>query len=411
MAEQAVASLDRPRSSFRFAVEAAVWLLNFSMGASFFAVSPLFPLIEESYGTSSAAVSLLIGASSLVVALALVPGGIVAARIGSRLALAVGGLLMATVAFAPLASSFELLLATRVTFALGAAVTLGAAPAVVMRWFPRRELPIVNGANIVAQSLGVTTALVVAAPLADSVGWQGALVAAGILTAGATALWLVVARDEGGGGPPPALALRDLRSTVTDRPTLLLGLGIAGGLGAFVALSTWLPTFYHEQFGYSLGRAGAVTAALPFFGIGGSLLGSWLPFRTGARRPFLVASGLLMPLAAIGTFALDEPLLLYPSAALLGVAAWLYFPVAFTIPMELPGMTPERAGVAVATALGIGNVAAFASPLLVGVLRDLTGGFGPGLTICSLLPLSLVASGVLLRPSKDTARATTGGGP
>ncbi len=400
MAEQAVASPDRTHSSYRFAVEAAVWLLNFSMGMSFFAVSPLFPLIEESYGTSSAAVSLLIGASSLVVALALVPAGVVAARVGSRLALAAGGLLMATVALAPLAPGFEALLATRVLFALGAAVTLGAAPAVVMRWFPRRELPIVNGANIVAQSLGVTTALVVAAPLADALGWQGALLATGMVTAGATAVWLAVARDEGrrGGGPSPALDLRELRTTVTDRPTLLLGFGIAGGLGAFVALSTWLPTFYHEQFGYSLGRAGAVTAALPLFGIGGSLLGSWLPFRSGARLPFLVASGLLMPAAALGTFATDEVLLLYPSAALLGVAAWLYFPVAFTIPMELPGMTPERAGVAVATALGIGNVAAFASPLLVGLLRDLTGGFELGLTICALLPLSLVAVGFLLRP-------------
>ncbi len=67
-------------------------------------------------------------------------------------------------------------------------------------------------------------------------------------------------------------------------------------------------------------------------------------------------------------------------------------------------MTPERAGVAVAMALSIGNVAAFAAPLLVGLLRDLTGGFGLGLTICSLLPLSLVASGLLLRPSRVEVR-------
>jgi cyanate permease len=396
------ASTDRPRSRHRFAVEGAVWLLNFSMGMSFFVVSPLFPLIEESYGTSSAAVSLLVGGSSLVVALALIPGGVFAARIGSRAALATGGLLMSSVALAPLAPSFELLLATRVLFALGAAVTLGAAPAVVMRWFPRRELPVVNGANVTAQSLGVTVSLLVAAPLAEAVGWQGALFATGVVTAVATALWLVVARSEVGsdGASPPPLAFRDLRNTVTNRSTLLLGVGVAGGLGAFVALSAWLPTYYHEEFGFSLSRAGTVTAALPFFGIGGSLLGSWLSFRGGARRPFLVISGLLMPVAAVGTFVSDEPLLLFPSAALLGVAAWLYFPVAFTIPMELPGMTPERAGVAVATALSIGNVAAFASPLLVGVLRDLTGGFGVGLTICALLPLSLVAVGLLLRPSR-----------
>ena len=391
----------RQVSAYRFVVEVAIWLLQFAMGLSFFAVAPLFPLIQESYGTSNAAVSLLVGVSSLVAALALIPGGVFAARTGSRTVLVAGGTLMSAVLFTPFASGFGLLIVTRVAFALGAAVTLAATPKVVMHWFPPRELPVVNGANIVAQSMGVTVSLFVAAPLADLVGWQEALFAAGVVTAAATVLWLIIASavtDEST-APDNVLSFRDLRVAVTERSTLLLGIGVAGGNSAFVALNSWLPTVYYEQFGFSLEHAGRIAAVLPFFGIGGALLGSWLSFRSGARYPFLIASGILMPIAAFGTFISDDPLLLYPSVALLGLTAFLYFPVVFTIPMELKGMTPERAGVALATALSIGNVAAFVSPLLVGFLRDLTGGFGLGLAICSLLPLSLVVSGRLLRSS------------
>jgi ACS family tartrate transporter-like MFS transporter len=186
--------------------------------------------------------------------------------------------------------------------------------------------------------------------------------------------------------------------------TLLLGMGLLGGIATNVAFNSWLPTYYNEEFGYSLQRAGIVVGVLSVFGIVGALLGSALPFRTGVRRPFIVGSGVLMPIAALGCFAIDSPLVLYPAAALFGIGAWLYFPVAFTIPLEIPGLRPEAAAAMVSTALSIGNLSGFLAPLMVGLVRDLTGDFRIGLGICALLPLGLILAGLLL-PETGPGRA------
>ena len=392
---------------YRFVISGSVLVLQVGMGMNFLAVAPLFPLIVDDFGVDQATVGLLVSASSLAVALALLPGSVLAGRLGSRTALALGGLCMSVAALAPLAGSFPLLLGTRVVFALGAAITLGTVPGIVMRWFPERELPLVNGANVVGQSLGMATSMLAGAAIAEAVGWQQALLAFGSVNAVGTLLWLALAREPARGAAPvaPQIAARDIVLSLRDRTTLLLALGVAGGLGAYISLSSWLPTHYHEEFGFSLQRAGAVTALLSFFGIAGSLLGSMLPLRVPARRPFLMLAGVTLPLLGLGSFMVSEPLILYPSIALFGVMAWLYFPVVFTIPMELPGMTPERVGVVVAAVMSAGNVSGFVFPLVVGVLSDQTGGFRPGLALCSGLAAALLIAGYLL-PETGRRRAT-----
>ncbi|MXZ63784.1 MAG: MFS transporter [Chloroflexi bacterium] len=76
--------------------------------------------------------------------------------------------------------------------------------------------------------------------------------------------------------------------------------------------------------------------------------------------------------------------------------SWIHFPSVITMPMEFPGATLERATLSVATLLTIGNVSGFFSPLMVGLLRDQTGSFGLGFTICVFFPLTLVVAGLLV---------------
>ncbi len=387
-----------PAHSYRWVIEGSLLLLQFSMGLSFLAVAPLFPLIIEAYGVNRATASLLVGGTSLGVAAALIPCSVLATRLGTRWSLALGGLLMASMALAPLASSFALLLGARVAFAVGAATVLSASPPVIMRWFPVRELPLVNGVNVVAQSLGITLSMFLGPRLAVSIGWDVALFAFACVTLTATALWLLTARDPEGteslGGA--TFRMSDLVATLHDRAALLLGVGMAGALAANVSFGSWLPAYYNEQFGFSLEQAGTVAAVLAFFGIVGSLLGSTLPVRFPRRRPFLVVAGLLIPVAALGAFASAEPWLLYPSVAVLGVVSWVFIPVVFTIPMELPRMTPERVGVTTALVLTAGNTSGFFAPLAVGMLRDMTGTFTAGLGLAALLALGLAVAGWLM---------------
>ena len=392
-------------SPYRLVIEAAILLLQFSMGLSFMAVAPLFPPIMDAFHIDNATVSLLVGVTSLSVALALVPASVLAARMGARSALIVGGVLMSAVALSPLAGSFPLLLGTRAAFALGAAINLSATPAVILRWFPPKEMAVVNGANVIAQSLGVTLSMIIGPRLVGTLGWSGALATFGVMAAGSTVLWVILGRGGEGGHADASFRMSDLRAVVGNRTVLLLSAGLAGALGAFISIQSWLPTFYNAQRGYTLEEAGAIGGLLSFFGIVGALLGSTLPVRVPQRRPFLIAGGLGIPLFAAGAILLDQPML-YGALLLLGIAGWIFMPVVFTIPMEIPGMTGARVGIAVALVLGAGNLAGFFVPLMVGTLRDLTGSFTLGLALaCALAPVMALCALAMPETGPVAARA------
>ena len=69
MTQTAATEKTAAASSYRFVVEGSILLLQFSMGLSFLAVAPLFPLIIKAFGIDNATVSLLVGVSSLSVSL------------------------------------------------------------------------------------------------------------------------------------------------------------------------------------------------------------------------------------------------------------------------------------------------------------------------------------------------------
>lgn len=390
---------------YRIVVEASILLLQFSMGLSFLAVAPLFPLIITTFGIDNATVSLLVGVSSLSVGLALVPASILAARLGSRWSLVLGGVLMGLTGLSLFAESFPLLLATRVSFALGAALNMSATPAVLLRWFPVKELAMVNGANVVAQSLGVMISMLLGPILAGALDWDGALSLYGAVALVSTALWIVLGRDRGGSSPTAApFQVSDLSAVLGNRVVVLLSIGLAGALGAYISLQSWLPTFWTEERGYTLEQAGLLSALLSLFGILGAVIGSALPVRVPTRRPFLLAGGLGIPLFAAGAILLDAPLL-FVAIAVLGIVGWVFMPVVFTIPMEIPGMNGARVGIAVAMVLGAGNLAGFFIPLMVGYLRDQTGSFVLGLSIACSLALVMVACTALM-PETGTPTRT-----
>jgi CP family cyanate transporter-like MFS transporter len=391
-------------SSYRYVIEASIFLLQFSMGLSFLAVAPLFPPIMQAFEVDNATVSLLVGVSSLAVALALVPASILAARLGSRVSLILGGILMGLTGLSLFAESFPLLLATRVSFALGAAINLSATPAVMLRWFSTKELAVVNGANVIAQSLGVTASMILGPRLAGPLGWDGALSTFGVMALGATVLWVVLGRDTRAASSAAPFTMSDVPAVLRDRTVMLLAIGVAGALGAFISIQSWLPTFYNQQRGYTLEEAGSVSGLLSLTGILGALLGSTLPVRFPQRRPFLIAGGLGIPLFAAGAFGLDAPMLLYPSVLMLGIAGWVFMPIVFTIPMEIRGMTASRVGIAVAIVLGAGNLAGFFIPLMVGFLRDQLGSFTLGLTIACALSLLLAACAWVMPETGPVAR-------
>ena len=80
-------------------------------------------------------------------------------------------------------------------------------------------------------------------------------------------------------------------------------------------------------------------------GIPAAVFGGYLSGKLGLRRPLIMLSGVLTPLAGPGNGSLPDAAVRTAGAAVLGVAFFLYVSPLFTIPMELPGMTSRHVAV------------------------------------------------------------------
>ena len=144
-----------------------------------------------------------------------------------------------------------------------------------------------------------------------------------------------------------------------------------------------------------------------FSGIFALLASGFIALRVSRRRPFLIAPGLLISLAGLGTFALAGTIGMYPSLILLGISSWFYLPVLFTIPIELPGATPEKISMVFASIVSIGGILGFIAPLTIGLLADISGSYIPGFCIFMLLASSLALAGYLLPETGSSAKLKT----
>lgn len=396
------------KSRYRFVVEAVILSIVLSAGLLWIAPGPLFPLIMDDYGVDRATVSWLTSIVSLIMGACAIPAGVLASRIGLKKTFAIGAFLMASGVLTPFSSNIIQLLATRVIFAIGTAMTFPIAGGLVMQWFSGKELPLVNGLNMSITSLGNTVALFTAVLVANAFGWKAPLTVYGIIAFVFALTWLIFGRErkerateaETEDAPPPV----SIGAVLRRKTTLLLGLTVAGPFILFMAISSWLPAYYNEVFGMPLSQAGSITGLFPLFGILGCMLGGILPVRTGLRKPFLIIPGILLGFAALGTFLVNNLSIIYISIALFGICELIFMPVIFTMCMELPGTTPRVAALTIAAMLAIGNVLGFTGPLIVGFLADITGSFLPGLVVCSILSWSLLIGGLFLPETGPRAK-------
>ncbi len=111
---------------------------------------------------------------------------------------------------------------------------------------------------------------------------------------------------------------------------------------------------------------------------------------------FFTAPGIMVILGGLGSFLFDDSVIIYAAVIVLGIGSWLYVPLLLSLPMEMKGMTPGKVAIVWGTFVTVGGIGMFVSPLLVGILRDISGTFLPGFLLCSVAGWSLLAAGVFL---------------
>jgi MFS transporter, CP family, cyanate transporter len=129
---------ESPRVQFMTAL-ALLWLAGCALRLTILAVPPVIPLIHDQLNLSATQIGLLNGLPAMLFALAAVPGSLLIARLGVRIAMAVG-LVLAAIGGALRGALPDLawLYAMTIVMAAGIAVVQVALPPAVRAWAPGR---------------------------------------------------------------------------------------------------------------------------------------------------------------------------------------------------------------------------------------------------------------------------------
>jgi NNP family nitrate/nitrite transporter-like MFS transporter len=351
-------------------------LLHFD--ASFMAwvlLGALGAYVGEDLGLSASAKGLMVAVPLLSAAVFRVVLGVLGDRFGPR---RVGLCSMGVVVLALLsgwlaARSYGAVLATGVLLGVAGASFAIALP-LASRHFPPRHQGLAMGIAGAGNSGTVLTTL--AAPrIAEQLGWHAVFGLALIPVCLVWAAFGLLAKEP----PKPARPVRatDLRAVLGEGDAWRLCAMYSVTFGGFVGLSSFLPIFFHDQYGLSKVDAASLVAV-------GAALGSFL-------RP---VGGLLADrhggtAVLTGVYGIAAALLLFTSALPALGAAAVAFPFvmgAFGIGngavFQLVGLRyRERIGVLTGLVGAAGGLGGFCLPILLGAGHDTLGSYGPGLGV------------------------------
>jgi CP family cyanate transporter-like MFS transporter len=349
------------------------------------AVANVPPILDEITGalSLSATAGGVLTAAPVVCFGAFAPAApLLARRFGGEVVLV--GALAALAAGSLLRAGGDRLALYAGTVVAGAAVAVGnvLVPALIRTRFAR--VGALTG--LYAASLGIGAALAAAAtvPVAEDVGWRGAL-----------AVWAVPAFLAAAvlafGARPERLDVHPLRARLMqDRVAWLVTAYMGLQSLVFYAMFSWLPSILRDH-GYGAGEAGAMLALVALAGIPASLLAPVVATRMRDERVVAAALPLLEAVAIAG-------LLVAPGAAYAWVAAFAVGQGgAFAVALTLIGVrASETRPVAELSGMAqsVGYSIAALGPFALGALHDATGGWDVPLYALLAAVAGLAAAGV-----------------
>ena len=369
-----------------------LWLAGIDLRLTLLAIPPVIPLIHRDLGLDEKSVALLSGIPVLLLGLAAVPGSLLIARLGPRLALIVALVLVAIPSgLRGLGSSTAMLFAMTFLMGVGIAVAQPAMPSLVSAWFPKaiaRTTAIYANGLLVGETLSAALTIPFVLPLVGG-AWQSSL-AVWAFPVLATAL-LIAWKTPAIAAPSGAGRLRwfpDWRNPTTWQLGLLQG----GGSITYFGANGFLPDYLHAT-----GRPEAIAPALALLNLSqipaSAILLVYGRAFAGRRRP-LLAIGLLV-LVALGLMLAPNPGLIVAGAALVGFSSAFLMVLALALPPMLT--VPDDVHRLSAGMFTVGYAAAFVIPLAGGALWDASHVPAAAFTPVALGALFALASAATLR--------------
>ncbi|MDH0866389.1 MFS transporter [Mitsuaria sp. GD03876] len=358
-----------------FAFSCCIWVLN---GA-------LAPFISEAYQLTAAQKGLMLSIPIMAGALMRFPLGVLSQYIGRKNATLVE---MALIAVAMgygyvMVDSYGDLLAMGVLLGIAGA-SFGVAMSLGSGWYPPKYKGLAMGL-VGAGNVGTAVSVLVAPPLAQWLGWQSVYAIAAGAIALPMAVMVVFAKE-----PPDVDTHAGLRAHVAclfEKDGWAFSLIYAVTFGGFIGLTTFLPTYYHDQFGVSKVAAGQLTMLAAFMGAAVRVAGGALSDRWGGVHALTVVLAvvtvtLLLIGPANGSLVLTTVLLVACFAAL-GAGNGALFQL---VPLRWPAAT----AVAGSMIGEIGALGGGAVPNLMGWSKQWAGTYAWGFAAFAVFSLAML---------------------
>lgn len=369
-------------------------------------VPPLLPEIASELGLDARLSGLAWGAAPLGIALASIIGGAVVDRYGARrvagVAMLFGAALCAGRGVAVGPWSF---IALMFGFGLHIGFVAPAVPKALAGHVAMQHVSRANGLTVLCYTFGTALTVLFARTFISPLfgGWRPTMVAAGVAMALTGALWLLLVSDRAvkmahaGLGDVLRLSLNPQLRRVAAIYLLVFG-------GYLALLGMLIPALLT----IGLSRTQAVTAVAAWLMCAAlaNFVGPVISDRLGLRRPMFIV-GALVAGGALLTFAFAPGPNTVWLLALAALGGGSFAPLVVTLPLEIPGIGPARAGAAIGLLMLVGQVGGFLLPVLTGQITHYFG-FAGALAGLAVVHLLIV---VPVRGLLETGRSAKGATP
>ena len=261
--------------------------------------------------------------------------------------------------------------------------------------YPPRHQGLAMGIAATGNSGGILAAWL-APRLAEQVGWHGVfgvMIVPVVLTA---AVFALVVHDRSVRNPARGgHRLADsFRMACRERVMQWLCFFYAVTFGGFVGFASFLPIFFHDQYGLDMITAGMMTALCVLAGSLARPMGGYVADRSGGlrllRAGLLCVGGLCALLAWLPPLGWAVPGTMM-TLLLLGFGNGVVFQVASLRYLDMMGTASGFIGAA-------GGVGGFLLPVWFGLFKDVTGTYAGGLLMFAAL--AGIAAGSVARMSR-----------
>ena len=247
-----------------FAFSCCIWVMNGAMA----------PFISESYHLSPAQKGVMLSIPIFAGALMRFPLGILSQYIGRKSATLVEmGMIMVALLFGYfLVDSYSSLLAMGVLLGIAGA-SFGVALSLGSGSFPARYKGLAMGI-VGAGNVGTAVSVLVAPALAQHYGWQAVYGIAAVAMLVPIITVIVFAHE-----PPDVdkhASLKEHLACLFEKDGWAFSLIYAVTFGGFIGLTTFLPSYYYDQFGVSKVQAGQLSMLAAFMGAAVRIFGGWI---------------------------------------------------------------------------------------------------------------------------------------